>query len=199
MKIIKVSHFVFQSVELMGYKLHRVRLKRGESYIKSPEWLANKKATINPKNKNDDECLRWSTISALNYNEIMKKEFENIFKKIKYEDKDFSSQKRDWGNFEQNNKSIALNVLFASQNSEELTLVYKSEHNFKWENNALLLMINDDDEKYYYFVVKNKLELHSSEWLRSKKESITNGNNCFQNTLNDALDYQRIKKDPQKI
>ena len=60
-------------------------------------------------------------------------------------------------------------------------------------------MINDDDEKYYYFAVKNKLELYSSEWLRSKKESITNGNNCFQNTLNDALDYQRIKKDPQKI
>ena len=26
----------------------------------------------------------------------MKKEFENIFKKIKHEDKDFSSHKRDW-------------------------------------------------------------------------------------------------------
>ena len=56
-------------------------------------------------------------------------------------------------------------------------------------------MINDD-EKYYYFAVKSKLELYSSEWLRSKKESITNGDNCFQNVLNDALDYQRIKKDP---
>ena len=44
----------------------------------------------------------------------MKKEFENIFKKIKHEDKDFSSHQRDWKNFEQNNKSIALNVLFAS-------------------------------------------------------------------------------------
>ena len=30
-------------------------------------------------------------------------------------------------------------------------------------------MINDDDEKYHYFAVKTKLELHSSEWLRSKK------------------------------
>ena len=29
-------------------------------------------------------------------------------------------------------------------------------------------MINDD-EKYYYFAVKSKLELYSSEWLRSKK------------------------------
>ena len=60
-------------------------------------------------------------------------------------------------------------------------------------------MINDHDEKYYYFAVKSKLELYSSEWLRSKKESITNKDNYFQNALNDALDYQRIKKDPQKI
>ena len=55
LKIIKGSDFVFESVELMDYKLHRVRLRRGGSYIKSPEWLANKRATINPKNKNDDE------------------------------------------------------------------------------------------------------------------------------------------------
>ena len=75
MKIIKGSDFVFESVEPVDYKLHRVRLRRGGSYIKSPEWLANKKTTINPKNKNDDECLRRSTISTLNYNEIMKKEF----------------------------------------------------------------------------------------------------------------------------
>ena len=60
-------------------------------------------------------------------------------------------------------------------------------------------MINDDDEKYYYFAVKSKLELHSSEWLRSKKESITSEDNCFQNALNDSIDYQRIRKDPQRI
>ena len=198
LKIIKGSDFVFESAELMDYKLHRVRLRTGGSYIKSPEWLANKKGTIYPENYNDNECLRWSTISALNYNEIMKKEFENIFKKIKHEDKDFSSQKRDWENFEQNNEPIALNVLFASQNSEEVTLAYKSKHNYNRENSTLLLMINDD-EKYYYFAVKSKLELYSSEWLRSKKESITNEDNCFQNALNDALDYQRIKKDPQEI
>ena len=58
-------------------------------------------------------------------------------------------------------------------------------------------MINDNEK--YYFTGKSKLELYSSEWLRSKKESITNKDNCFQNALNDALDYQRIKKDPQKI
>ena len=57
-KMIKGRDFVFESIELIDYKLHRVRLRRGGSYLKSPEWLANKKATINTKNKNDDECLR---------------------------------------------------------------------------------------------------------------------------------------------
>ena len=57
LKMMKGNDFVFESVDLMDYKLHKVRLKRGGSYVKSPKWLANKKATINPKNENDDECL----------------------------------------------------------------------------------------------------------------------------------------------
>ena len=37
LKIISESEFNFESVELMNYKLHRVRLRRCGSYIKSPE------------------------------------------------------------------------------------------------------------------------------------------------------------------
>ena len=44
---------------------------------------------------------------------------------------------------------------------------------------------DDDDDEKYYFAVKRKLELYSSERLRSKKESIANKDNCFQNALND--------------
>ena len=49
LKNIKGSDFVFESVDLLDYKLHTVRLKRGESYINSPKWSENKKAVINPK------------------------------------------------------------------------------------------------------------------------------------------------------
>ena len=102
---------------------------------------------------------------------LQKKEFESIFEKIKHEDKNFSSHKRDWKNFEQNNKSIALNILLLSKDSEEIKLLYESKYNLERENKVLLLMINDDDnEKYHYFAVKSKSELYSSEWLRSKKE-----------------------------
>ena len=36
------SYFVFESVDLLFYSLHKTRLRRGKSYIKSPEWLKNK-------------------------------------------------------------------------------------------------------------------------------------------------------------
>ena len=71
-----------------------------ESYIISPDWIARKKATINPKNEKDNKCFQWSIIAGLNYNKIKEKELKNIenFKRI---DTDFSSHQRCWENFEQ--------------------------------------------------------------------------------------------------
>ena len=43
------SNFVFESVGLLSYHIHKTSLKRGNSYIKSPEWVASKKAIINKK------------------------------------------------------------------------------------------------------------------------------------------------------
>ena len=45
------SNFVFESVDLLPYHIHKKNLKRGKSYIKSPECILNKRTTINPKNK----------------------------------------------------------------------------------------------------------------------------------------------------
>ena len=53
--------------------------------------------------------------------------------------------------------------------------------------------------KNYYFAVKSKLQLYLCEWLRRIKESITNEDNCFQNALDDALNYQTIKANPERI
>ena len=63
------SDFIFESVDLLHYHLHKTSLKRGKSYIKSPEWLRNKGATINPKN-NDENCFQYATTVALNHQNI---------------------------------------------------------------------------------------------------------------------------------
>ena len=117
--------------------------------------------------------------------------------KFRRVDTDFSSYQRDWEEFEQNNTSIALNILFVSYNSEEIKLAYKSNYN-KRKNQVILLMINDETNNCYYFAVKNLSELNSLGWLRSKKEAIINGDNDFKNSLNDALNYQTIETHPEE-
>ena len=44
------SKFVFDRIRYMDIDFHRLNLTRGSSYIPLPDWLAKKKAIINPKN-----------------------------------------------------------------------------------------------------------------------------------------------------
>ena len=60
------SEFVFDSVDLLHYNLHKISLNRGGSYIDSPKWLRKKKAIISSKN-NDDKCFQYAATVALNY------------------------------------------------------------------------------------------------------------------------------------
>ena len=55
--LMRGSDFIFDSVQLLCYKCHKINFKRGGSYPDSPEWRKKKKATINPKNPND-ECFQ---------------------------------------------------------------------------------------------------------------------------------------------
>ena len=54
-----------------------MNLKRGKSYIKSPEWLENKRATINPQN-DDGKCFQHAITVALNYNKFKKWDLQKI-------------------------------------------------------------------------------------------------------------------------
>ena len=66
----KGSKFSPENVELLYYNFQKIDIRSAESYIMSPNWIVNKKATINPKNKKDNKCFQWSIISGLNYNKI---------------------------------------------------------------------------------------------------------------------------------
>ena len=117
--------------------------------------------------------------------------------KFKRTDTDFSSYQREREEFEQNNTSVALNILFVPHNSEEIKLTYKSNYN-KCKNQVILLMVNDEFNKCHYFSVKKLSELNSLGWLGGKKETITSGDNDFENALDDALNYQTTEKKPAK-
>ena len=63
------SNFAFESVDLLSYHIHKTSLKRGNLHIKSPGWILNKRATINPKN-NDNKCFEYSIVIALHHQQI---------------------------------------------------------------------------------------------------------------------------------
>ena len=76
-------------------------IRRTESSMKSPDWnwIANKGATINPKNERDNKCFQYSITSALNYNKIKNIYLKKI-EKLKWVDVDFSSHQRNWEEFQ---------------------------------------------------------------------------------------------------
>ena len=92
----------------MSYDFHKTSLKRGKSYIKSPEWVTNKRTTVNQKNK--AKCFQYSIVVALNHQNI-----ENHPERISitgifiyqynWEGIEFPAGIKDWKKFERNNNT----------------------------------------------------------------------------------------------
>ena len=53
------SEFVFDSIDLLYCKLHKILLNWGGSYEDSLRWLKKKETTTNPKNS-DDKCFQYA-------------------------------------------------------------------------------------------------------------------------------------------
>ena len=151
--------FVFESVGSLSYHIHKTSVKRGNSYIKSPEWVASKKAIINPKNK-DGRCFEYSIVVALRHMEI-KSTPERIQGNHHLFSCDYNWQGiafpagiKEWKRFEKNNETIALNILLVPHDEIKITHAYKSEYNHTRKNQIVLLMITDG-EKWDYTALKS--------------------------------------------
>ena len=63
----------FDYAPLLYYKCYKTNyFNRGGSYIDSPDWMKNKKITINPINKKDNKFFQYALTVTLNYEEIKK-------------------------------------------------------------------------------------------------------------------------------
>ena len=147
------SNFVFESVDLLSYHIHRTSLRRGKSYVKSSEWLINKRATINPKNK-DNKCFQDSIVVALNHQNIEShpERISNIkpfIDQYNWEGIEFLAGIKDWKKFEQNNNTIALNILFIPHNEKTINLANESKYSRKRKTQVLLLMITNVEQWHY--------------------------------------------------
>ena len=83
----------------MYYHLHKISLKRGRSHVDSAKWQRNKKATINPKN-NDNNCFQYALTVALNYQNVKKdpkriSKIKPFINQYNWKEIDFPSEQED--------------------------------------------------------------------------------------------------------
>ena len=99
-KSVRGSVFIPDSVDSLYYNLQKISLNRkGSSYIDSPKWLKNKKATINPKN-NDNNCFQYALTVALNYQNVKKdpkriSKIKPFINQYNWKEIDFPSEQED--------------------------------------------------------------------------------------------------------
>ena len=105
------SRFVFD--EFLSRDVNFHQLNRS-SYLPLPDWLARKKAIVNPHN-DDEECFKWSVIAAEN---VGMKDPQRVSNLRKFTDNynwsrlEFPVSIKDIGKFETRN-NVSVNVLAA--------------------------------------------------------------------------------------
>ena len=125
------------------------------SELNSLRWLQGKKeAIINDNNNNNfqnalDDALKYQTIET--HPERISK-LKPYINKYNWKGIEFPAGSKEWQKFEQNNKTIALNILYVKHNTKKISVVYKSKHNSKREKQVILLTIGDG-KKYHYLAV----------------------------------------------
>ena len=140
------SKFIFDEVVHMDVDFHRLNLMRGSSYLPRPDWLASKKAIINPSNE-DLECFKWAVITATKWKEINKN--PQRIPKLKSLETDF-----DWSGirfpvsledikrFESRNQ-ILVNILAVEDKQ-----IYICKKGAPYEHIANLMLITENNRKH---------------------------------------------------
>ena len=106
------SRFVFNEFLYLDVNFHQLNLTRGSSYLPLPDWLARRKAIVNPHN-DDEECFKWSKIAV---EKVGMKDPQRVSNLRKLKDNynwsglEFPVSIKDIGKFETNN-NVSVNVL----------------------------------------------------------------------------------------
>ena len=166
------SSCVFENIEGFSIHFHKIDLKRGSSYISTPDWLEAKKATINPKNKNDNYCFAYATTIAIYHKEIgnhldriSSKLLEYTYK-LDWNGIDFPVSTPDYKRFEKYNEDIALNIFYVP-NEKNIDVRPEYISNFTSKKQVVLLKISNV-EKWQFLALKSEQE-ESSDCMKPTK------------------------------
>ena len=179
--------------ECLRLELHTVKYNpiRGSSYIDLPEWIKNKKAIINIKNR-DDKCFIWSILRYLYPKE---KDAQYLKDLRKYEfllntkGLTFPLKLKDITKFEKLNPEISgINVF--SNDGMTIYPLRMAERDCK---NTIDLFLHEEDGDSHYSLIKNFHRLIKSQLTKSKDGKIFICKRCFTHFTKEELLEKHIK------
>ena len=189
----KGSSFTFEHIDLLEYHLPKISLHRGNSYIKPFEWIKNKGVTINPKKTQDNNYFQYAITAALSYQNIGHhperiSKLKPFINNYSWQCIEFPSHSKDWRKFEQNNKTVALNILYVPYNTKQIKQAYISKYNNERDNQVNLLMITDGTNNWHYLAVK------SISGLLRRVTSNHNGDFYYLNCFHPYTTEKKLRK-----
>ena len=158
------SGWVFYKI--IKLELHTVNYRplRGSTWIPLPKELADKKAIINMKNK-DNKCFMWCVKRALNPKnnnpERIDKELMEKEDNLNMEGIEYPVSLKDINKFEKQNPEISITVLGFNE-KDKVHPLRVSEHAHIRKHNIILLLIERDGVNHYC-LVKNSSRLLSKQ------------------------------------
>ena len=157
--------------KVIKLELHTVSYKplRGYTWIPLSKELADKKAIINMKNK-DNKCFLWCVIRALNpkddHTEREDKELMEKENTLNMEGIEYPVSLKDINKFEKQNPSISITVL--GHDGKDIYSLRNSKCVDR-EHNITLMLIGKNEVKHYC-LVKSKSRLLSSQTTKGKRK-----------------------------
>ena len=99
--------------------------------VVDPDWVKNKKATINPINQKDNKYFQYAVTAMLNHEEIGKDseritKIKTFINKHNWNRKKISSAKDYCREFEKNNATIAFNLLYIKKEKKHILLMLQN-------------------------------------------------------------------------
>ena len=178
------SRFVFDEFLHLDVNFHQLNLTRGSSYLPLPDWLVRKKVIVNPHN-DDEECFKWSVITAEN---IGMKDPQRVSNLRKFTDNydwsglEFPVSIKDIGKFETRN-NISVNVLTVEGRD-----IYIHRKGWRMGREINLLMVCEDGIRHYT-AIKSLSRLLSSKNSNTKhKQHFCM--NCLQDFTQESSRHQ---------
>ena len=179
--------------EVLRLEVHTVEYNptKGSSYIDLPEWIKNKKAIINIKNR-DDKCFLWSILRYLYPKEKDAQYLKDLRKyefSLNTKGLTFPLKLKDITKFEKLNPEIPGINVFSNDNMTIYPL-RMAERDCK---NTIDLFLYEEDGVSHYSLIKNFHRLIKSQLTKSKDGKIFICKRCFTHFTKEELLEKHIE------